>query len=176
MLDTPVRVLGLGNVLMGDDAAGPAVIETFNASYVVPDSVGVLDVGTPGLDLTPYLADAELVILADTVKADGAAGDIRRYDRAAILKHQPQPRLSPHDPGLREALLSLDFAAHGPTAIVLIGLIPERVTATPGLSAAVRAALGPAADAIARELASAGIDVRPRVPAGTPHLWWEAPA
>lgn len=176
MTDAPIRVLGLGNVLMADDAAGPAAIETFNALYEVPDAVAVLDVGTPGLDLTPYLAEADLIVLVDTVKAQGTPGEIVRYDRVALLRHMPQPRLSPHDPGLKEALLSLDFASQGPRAVILIGIIPEQVTATAGLSDRVRAALEPAAHAVASELEGFGVKVTKRTPPGAARLWWEAPA
>ena len=44
-------VLGLGNVLMGDDGFGPAVVQAFEAEYVVGPDVSVIDLGTPGLDL-----------------------------------------------------------------------------------------------------------------------------
>ena len=50
-----IRVLGLGNVLMSDDGFGPYVARVLEAFYEFPDDVEVIDVGTPGLDLTPYL-------------------------------------------------------------------------------------------------------------------------
>ena len=46
-------VLGLGNVLMGDDALGPWVIQHLLTQWEVPPSVRVQDLGTPGLDLHP---------------------------------------------------------------------------------------------------------------------------
>ena len=49
-----VRVLGLGNVLMGDDALGPWVVHHLVSTYDFPPEVAVVDVGTPGLDLVPY--------------------------------------------------------------------------------------------------------------------------
>jgi hydrogenase maturation protease len=175
-IDAPVRVLGLGNVLMGDDAAGPAVVETFAAEYDVDPRVLVLDVGTPGLDLTPYLSGADLVILVDTLKADGAAGEIRRHTRTEILRHAPQPRIGPHDPGVKEAILALDFACRGPRDVVLIGVIPGAVAARPGLSAPVRGAIPAAVAAIVEELARAGLRPVPRPGARPPRFWWEDPS
>ena len=62
-----VRVLGLGNVLMGDDALGPWVIHFLVETYAFPPEVEVVDVGTPGLDLVPYVAGPCGIILVDTV-------------------------------------------------------------------------------------------------------------
>jgi hydrogenase maturation protease len=69
-----VAVLGMGNVLMGDDAAGPYVIETLHARYEFGPDVTVLDLGTPGLDLAPYIFGLETLILVDTVQTGGSPG------------------------------------------------------------------------------------------------------
>jgi hydrogenase maturation protease len=74
-------VLGLGNVLMSDDGLGPAVLHAFEEQYVVGTDVSVVDLGTPGLDLSPWLADAENVVLIDTVKAPLPPGSLRLYKR-----------------------------------------------------------------------------------------------
>jgi len=88
-----VHVIGLGNVLMGDDALGPWVIHHLSANYELPDDVQLLDAGTPGLDLTPYLSGVPVVILVDTVRSDGAPGELRLYRKESLLKLAPQPRL-----------------------------------------------------------------------------------
>jgi hydrogenase maturation protease len=90
-----IRVLGLGNVLMGDDAVGPWVIEALLAGWEFPVGVSVVDVGTPGLDLTPYLAEADSVILVDTVKSDAPPGTIHVYPRETLFRMAPKPRMSP---------------------------------------------------------------------------------
>lgn len=41
-----VLILGVGNVLFGDDGFGPAVAESLTRDYAVPDDVYVMDVGT----------------------------------------------------------------------------------------------------------------------------------
>ena len=71
---TATYVLGLGNVLMGDDGFGPAVVRAFEEQYAVASDVTVVDLGTPGLDLSPWLADAEHVVLVDTVRRRSTAG------------------------------------------------------------------------------------------------------
>lgn len=171
-----IRVIGLGNVLMADDAFGPYVIHALSSAYEFPPDVSLIDVGTPGLDLTPYLMHARKLIVVDTVRSDGPSGSIRLYRKDDILRHAPLPRLGPHDPGLKETLLALDFDGTGPDEVLLIGVIPERTIASPGLSPRVRAAVGQAALEVLLELARLGATVhsRPDPVVGVP--WWERPA
>jgi hydrogenase maturation protease len=168
-----IRILGLGNVLMADDGFGPYVIEALNAVYEFPPDVTVLDVGTPGLDLTPYLMHADKVIVVDTVRSDGPAGTIRLYRRDEILRHAPQPRLGPHDPGLKETLLALDFDGSGPSEVLLVGVIPGRTEARPFLTDAVRAAVPDAMAEVVRELDRLGATPSPRPRALPVAPWWE---
>lgn len=41
-----VLILGVGNVLFGDDGFGPAVVETILENYAIPADIYVMDVGT----------------------------------------------------------------------------------------------------------------------------------
>jgi hydrogenase maturation protease len=166
-----VAVLGLGNVLMGDDALGPTVIKVLEAEYEFAPAVSVQELGTPGLDLTPYLAGVDAVIVVDTVRASGAAGQVRLYHRDQILGHRPQPRLSPHDPGLKEALLTVELSGEGPREVLLVGVIPEGVRT--GVSEAVRAAVPQAVSAVVAELGRLGVPPRARPTPTDAELWWE---
>jgi hydrogenase maturation protease len=168
-----IRVLGLGNVLTGDDGFGPAVVCVLQAAFEWPEHVEIIDVGTPGLDLTPFVADAETVVFLDTVKSEGAPGDLRLYDKAAILRHAPQPRLSPHDPGVKEVLLMLDFAGQGPADVVLVGAVPQSSPMAPGLSEPLRAAIGPAIEAVLDLMRARGVEPAPRALDGPVRPWWE---
>jgi hydrogenase maturation protease len=168
-----VSVIGLGNVLMGDDAFGPWVIETLLAAYAFPEDVSVLDLGTPGLDLLPYIADLEALVLVDTVRADGPPGSLRLYRRDDILRHPPQARLSPHDPGVKEALLSAEFAGRGPREVLLIGAVPAETAMAVRLSPALKATVPSAVQAVLEELGRLGAPPTARPDPGAPDIWWE---
>jgi hydrogenase maturation protease len=170
----PVRVLGLGNVLMGDDALGPWVIEELLARWEFPEEVSVVDIGTPGLDLTPYLADARAVLLVDTVHSDASPGTLRIYPLEALLRMAPQPRMSPHDPGLTEALLALSLAGSAPKDVTLVGVVPGSVGMGVGLSPALRAAVYVAAQEVVSRLQALGLAPSPRPAATAAVPWWEA--
>ncbi|MGE5412887.1 MAG: hydrogenase maturation protease [Syntrophomonadaceae bacterium] len=169
----PVRVLGLGNVLMGDDALGPWVIETLQAGWEFPEGVSVLDVGTPGLDLTPFLADADTVILVDTVKANAPPGTLRVYSREQLASRAPSPRVSPHDPGLTEALFALDFVGAAPRDVILVGVVPASTERGVGLSPEVDAAVGRAAQEVVMLLSCLARTPRRRRDALRAAPWWE---
>ena len=170
-----VRVLGLGNVLMGDDAAGPWAIALLGSGWEMAPGVEVHDLGTPGLDLLPYLsgADVDAVIIVDTVKAGAPPGTLRTYRRDAILKVPPQPRLSPHEPGLKESLLSAELAGEAPKELLLIGIVPESVAMGVGLSDAVRDGLPGVVDAAVEELTRLGCPPAKRTSPLPVPVWWE---
>ena len=168
-----IRVLGLGNVLMSDDGFGPYVARVLEAFYEFPEDVEVVDVGTPGLDLTPYLLNTDAVIFIDTVSSGGAPGEMRVYDRAEILKYPPQARTGPHDPALKEALLTVDAAGAGPAVVKLIGIIPDWIATGVTLSPAVSGAVTAVVRRVIDELDRLGVPAIPRPVPHVPHIWWE---
>lgn len=167
-------VLSLGNVLMSDDGLGPAVLHAFRQHYAAGPGVLVEDLGTPGLDLSPWLADADRVILIDTIKAPLPPGSLRLYGRADLLGRAPGVRVSPHDPGVRETLLALEFAARAPREIVLVGIVPEVTTMGLDLSPAVAAAVPAAVLAVVAALERFGVEVRRRAEPLAIAPWWDA--
>jgi hydrogenase maturation protease len=171
-----VGVIGLGNVLMGDDAFGPWVVQTLLAEHEFPDGVTVEDLGTPGLDLIPWITDLEALVLVDTVRSDAAPGTLRLYRRDDILKHAPQPRLSPHDPALKEALLTAEFAGRGPREVLLVGAVPETSAMGVSLSEALRRAVPAAAEEVLKELARLGRPATRRRAPLAPDTWWASEA
>ena len=173
-MTTSVAVLGLGNVLLGDDAVGPFVVELLRARYELPDTVTVIDLGTPGLGLPAYLSESDAVIFVDAVAAAGEPGEVRLYRREAINQIPLKPRTSPHDPAVQEALFLVDLAGCGPRDLLLVGIIPEHATLGAGLSARVRRSCEPALEAVVCELARLGVPATPCRAAHQPNTWWAA--
>ncbi len=173
---TRTYVLGLGNVLMGDDGFGPAAVREFLEHYEVGPDVEVIDLGTPGLDLTPWLVDTHHVIFVDTVKAPLAPGAMRIYDKADLTKHAPFARTGPHDPGVKECVFTLEFAGRAPSHITIVGVVPDIVGMSLDLSPAVSAAVPAAVEAIADALRKHGDEVTPRLPGALLGAapWWQA--
>lgn len=169
-------VLGIGNVLTGDDAFGPTVVKTLEATWELPPDVEALDAGTPGMDLVALAADADRVIVVDTVLSDGPPGTLRVYDREQLLAKPLTPRVNPHAPGLVESLFTLDLAGDGPLDVLLIGVVPGPTDVGVGMSGAVEAAVPVVVDVIVDALLSRGFALRRRPDPETPDLWWQVAA
>jgi hydrogenase maturation protease len=165
-------VLGLGNVLMGDDGFGPASVRAFEEQYAPGPDVQVVDLGTPGLDLSPWFADADRLVIVDTVRGADPPGTLRVYSKDEILRHPPQARVSPHDPGVKETLLALEFAGRAPRDVVLVGVVPERGEMGLELSAPVREAVPRAVAAVVTALETFGVSVEPRAERLESVPWW----
>lgn len=167
----PVVVVGIGNVLLGDDGFGPTVVGMLGSQWELPPDVELVDAGTPGLDLAGHLCGREAVILVDAVLTDAAGLCVLTGEellRALALR----PRVSEHDPALAEALAIAALVGEAPRHVRLVGVAPERCEVGVGLSPDVEAAAREAALAIVAMLAEWGIEARIRGSVATPELWW----
>lgn len=167
-----IAVVGIGNVLLGDDGFGPTVIELLRAGWQMPANVDLIDAGTPGLDLAGYLHGIDEIILVDAVAAELAPGEIRVYDGDEILDLPRKPRVSPHDPALQEALWIVELDGYGPRRTVLIGAKPQSVDARIGLSPTMLDASREAMQAVIDRLSTLGCAVRAIRPRRRHAAWW----
>ena len=171
-----IGVVGIGNVLMGDDAAGPYLIKLLKAGWDWPEGAELADAGTAGLALPELLEGYTAVILVDTVEDEGGAGSVCRYDREALLSSPGTRARTPHDAGLRDALILSELAGNGPREVVLIGVVPECTGRGVGLSRPVRRAMALLEAAVTDELARLEVRVTRKANPLPPDLWWERPA
>jgi hydrogenase maturation protease len=170
-----VAIVGLGNVLMGDDAFGPYMIAVLEAAYAFPRGVALIDAGTPGHELSVYLEGRDLLIVVDAVRAPGNPGELRTYSGAEVKAGSPALLASPHEPGLREALLKLDFCGRGPRRVLLVGVIPSSLESGADLSEPVSGAIPEAESAIIAALAGYGIAPARKIVRLPPDIWWKRP-
>lgn len=166
-----VCVVGLGNVLMGDDGFGALAVEKLRCEYECGANVEILDLGTPGLDLTPYLYGRDLAVVVDAVTADGKPGTVGIYRESDFLDSRAEIRLTDHDPGLQESLAQLRLAGRGPAEVVIVGVIPKSCAFGERISSTVLAASSLAVDSIVRVLRERGFNCRKRLRPEQPKLW-----
>ena len=176
-----IAVVGLGNVLLGDDGFGPLAVEMFRRLYECDSNVEILDLGTPGLDLAPYLYDTDLVVIADAIypPENEKPGTLCVYceDDLAFSEagsSHALTRLTSHDPGVQESLAQLRLAGHAPSEVIVVGVVPESCGLGKGISLSVLNTCLVAVDTIARLLVARSIDCHKRHDPVHRTLWWQS--
>lgn len=172
MMSKRIGILSVGNVLMGDDGIGPFILKILESRYEFPENVRLDDLGTPGLGITAFFSDYDAVILIDAVRASGNPGDVKLYRKDQLVKIPIQPRVSPHDPALVEAMLFAELSGICPKEVLLVGVVPECCELGCLMTPAMLDAVEPAIIAIVLELCRFQIHPRLRPRPETPSIWW----
>ncbi len=153
-----VLVLGLGNVLLGDDGLGAAAVARIERRYRVPPGVRLEDGGTLGLSLLGLLAESERVILVDAIRTGSAPGTLVRIDGEEVAD-AVRERLSPHQIGVADLLDAARLIDCYPATVTLLGLVPEAIGLSVARSSAVDASLDELVEAIVREVQGLGYEM-----------------
>lgn len=153
-----VLVLGIGNLLLGDEGVGVRVVEAFEKAYELPDGVEALDGGTSGMDLLNQIAGIDHLIVTDAVRAGGEPGDIVRLvddDVPAFFRN----KMSPHQVGLADVLAAAHLTGEAPSNVTLIGIHPLDMDLGLDLSPTVAAQVDPAVAMVVDELRALGFSL-----------------
>jgi hydrogenase maturation protease len=156
-----ILVLGLGNLLMADDSVGVRVAQYLAASFRFPDEVLVLDGGTLGLDLLPYLEEVDKLLVIDAVETGEAPGTLIRLSGDEIPLALAT-KVSPHQMGLKDLLTVADLQGYAPPVMVLWGVQPASVEMDMALTPAVADAITLLQEQVLKELAAWGVKALPR--------------
>jgi hydrogenase maturation protease len=151
-------VLGLGNILLGDEGVGVRVIERVLAQYDFPEEVQVMDGGTLGLDLLPYLEDASRLLVLDAVQARKPPGTLVRLEGSEIPVFLDASKVSPHQEGLQDLLAVATLKGYLPSQMVFWGAQIESMGVGLDLSPAVAAQVEALVGCVLSELARWGIE------------------
>jgi hydrogenase maturation protease len=146
-------VLGIGNLIMTDDGIGVRVVHELTRRYQFPPEVTVLDGGTLGLDLLPYLEGVARLLIIDAVLVGEAPGTVVRMTDDQIPAVFAT-KLSPHQMGLQDLLAVAELLGHRPADMVLLGVQPEDIELGDGLSPRVAITLEPIIASCLVELAA----------------------
>jgi hydrogenase maturation protease len=149
-------ILGLGNLLESDEALGGLMIKrlTEDPSLLasLPDpEVDLIDGGTVGLGLIPYLTGLDGLIIVDVIHAGEAPGTLIDLDGATLIRHGQV--MSVHDLGAGELLGALHVMEAWPRRVRVIGLEPLAIELGLELTAPVAAGVPGLLDRIVEHLA-----------------------
>jgi len=127
-----IAVVGVGNILMGDEGIGVRVVEEL-CRKDLPERVELFDGGTAFHALAAQLESFDKLIVVDAVKGGKPPGTLYRFE-AGELAETRRTMLSLHDLGVVETLLIEQVLHRMPEEIVLIGAEPEAIELSMELS------------------------------------------
>jgi hydrogenase maturation protease len=144
-----VLILGLGNLLLGDEGVGIHLVRQLQRMPLPPE-VEVIDGGTGGFELLAHCCGKQKVIIIDAVKADARPGTMLRFTPEEAALQWPLP-YSAHQAGVAELLY--EAKAFMPSLeIIVYGVVPkETATMSTQLSRLVRRQLSKLAAMIVAE-------------------------
>ena len=144
-------VLGIGNILIQDEGLGVRAVERLQTLYSLPPEVRAVDGGVMGLDLLPYLEDAERVLILDAVQTGRPPGSVVRLEGPEIPTVLAL-KTSIHQVGLQELLAVSRLRGTLPASITLWGMQPAALEISTELSHTVSAALDSLVEAVAEDI------------------------
>ena len=155
-----ILVLGLGNLVMQDDALGCRTISELERRYRFPDNVILLDGGTLGLDLLPRLEGVDKLLVIDALQMNAPAGEVFRLVGEEVPRAFAN-KLSVHQMGLQDLLAVAELQGYLPGELVVWGTQTESIEMGMEMSAPVAAALEAVVAGVLGELAAWGAPAQP---------------
>lgn len=113
----PILVLGVGNVLVGDEGVGVHIVQKMQEQEI-PEGVDVVDGGTGGFHLLEYLRTYSRIILVDATRDGHPAGTVSQFSPKLVSDFPAS--LGAHDIGLNDLI----------SAAALLGPLPEITVVT----------------------------------------------
>lgn len=147
---------------MSDEGVGVHAVEALRCAYSVPEFVEIIDGGTSSMELLDDLADLDLLIVVDAVKAGKPEGTLVRLadDQVPVFFRS---KLSPHQIGLSDVMASLEFVGQFPKRMVVIGVQAENFELGMEMTPLIAARVPDLVAMVVAELAEHGIEALPTV-------------
>jgi len=127
LLENPFEtlVLGLGNILWADEGFGVRAVEALNEAYRFPPGVRLMDGGTQGIFLLPWVRAADRLLILDAIDFGLQPGEMRVMYQDDVPRFMGAKKVSMHQAGFQEVLMSAQLAGQFPEKIALVGVQPE---------------------------------------------------
>jgi len=154
MPSEPLLVLGVGNLLVGDEGVGVHVIRLLERE-TWPAHVHLLDGGTGGFHLLGVLTSYRRVILVDATRDGAPPGTVRQF--TARLPTEFPAALGAHDIGLKDLISAAAFTGALPEMTVITISVGELKPMTMELSPSVADALAEVTRRVRELAADAGV-------------------
>jgi hydrogenase maturation protease len=160
-----ILVLGIGNLLWADEGFGVRCAEAFAERYAVPPEVRVLDGGTQGLYLLPYVQEARRLVVFDAVDYGLVPGTLKLVEDGEVPRFMGAKKMSLHQTGFQDVIAAAELTGRCPAEMLLVGVQPVQLEDFGGsLTPTVRARIPAAVEIAALRLRRWGVALAPLAP------------
>lgn len=126
-LNHDILVLGIGNLLWADEGFGVRCVEALASEWELPAHVLVMDGGTQGLYLLPYLQQAKRLIVFDAIDYGLEPGTLKQVENDEVPRFMGVKKMSLHQTGFQEVISAAELTGKCPTEMLLVGVQPEEL-------------------------------------------------
>jgi len=133
-----ISVVGIGNIIMQDEGFGVKCAEHLQKITDYPDFVQIIDGGTLGMDLMPYIAGTKKLLFIDAMDVEGNVGDFYQFTGDELNAYFKN-KMSVHDLGVNDMLAVLKLTDNPVEEIIVMGIKPDVVSMGLDLTPAVAA-------------------------------------
>ena len=120
-------MLGIGNLLWADEGFGVRALQALDVGYRFPEQVRLMDGGTQGLFLLPFVQAAQSLLIFDAVDFGLEPGTLHSVEGDAVPQYGAAKKVSMHQTGFQEVLAAACLTGCLPQRLTLIGVQPECV-------------------------------------------------
>lgn len=146
-----LAVIGIGNPLMGDDAAGILALEKLLKTDL-PRGTKIIDAGTGGMSLLHILSKYDAVVIADAVDMGLRVGQVRVFSPNEVVPGKTRERFSIHEGDFLEVVKVAQQLDECPEKIRICAIQPKLIKPSSGLTREVQEALPRLAQRVTSEL------------------------
>lgn len=157
-----VKILGVGNVLLGDEGVGPHVAALL-AERGLPPWAEAVDCGAGGWALLDVMRGAQTVYLVDAADFGGRPGEVRRFEPSDAVSRKTLANLSLHEGDLL-AILRVGREVGVAPKVIVYAVQVGRVAPGVGLTDPVERGAQEAARSIEEELRGLAASIAPSPP------------
>ena len=157
-----VLIMGIGNVLWADEGFGVRCVEHLAQNWKLPDGVKLLDGGTQGLYLLPFLEEADTLIVFDAVDYGLEPGTLKVVEDDEVPRFMGAKKMSLHQTGFQDVIATAQLMGYCPERLLPIGCQPEELEDYGGgLRSVVAAQIETAVHVALTRLAQMGLVAKP---------------
>ncbi len=155
-----IGILGIGNLIVGDEGFGVHAIRYLEEHYEFPDNVEIKDGGTAGIYMSPFLEECDPVLVIDVVDIDAEPGSMHYYSSDDVKAGKISTRMSPHQLGLLEILEICKLRDAAPEILEFYCVVPHKLETSTELSEVVAPRVKEISDIVIKRLTDLGVEVR----------------